>query len=158
MYQAQPFGPGLPRAEPSAAAVIVILQPYGVGTALLGSWYLQGVSGFVVKAVVFLIVIALIVVLIARFFRRVTPAKAALRRQRMPLLVVLVGAVLLAAGFILGLAAFASQYTAQLLPARIASAVLFVAGVAILIAYRNWYLEVGADAVHFRTVLGQEKR
>src|SRR5690606_30001165 len=27
MYQAHPFGPGLPRAEPSAAAVIVILPP-----------------------------------------------------------------------------------------------------------------------------------
>lgn len=115
-------------------------------------------SGFVVKVVIFLIVIALIVVLIARFFRRVTPTKVVLKRQRMPLLVVLVGAVLLAAGFILGLAAFASRYTAQLLPARIASVVLFVAGIALLIAYRNWYLEVGADAVRFRTVFGQEKR
>ncbi|MDQ0614376.1 hypothetical protein QF046_002017 [Microbacterium sp. W4I4] len=115
-------------------------------------------SGFVVKVVIFLIVIAVILVFIARFFRRVTPVKAVQRRQRMPLLVVLVGAVLLTAGFILGLAAFASPYTAQLLPARIASAVLFVVGLAILIAYRNWYLEVGADAVHFRTVLGQEKR
>lgn len=114
--------------------------------------------GFVVKTVIVLIAIAIVCVLIARFFRRVTPARAVLRRQRMPLLVVLVGAVLLAAGFILGLAAFASQYTAQLLPARIASAVLFLTGLAILIAYRNWYLEVGADAVRFRTVLGQEKR
>ncbi len=115
-------------------------------------------SGFVVKVVIFLIVIALLVVLIARFFRRVTPTKAVLKRQRMPLLVVLAGTVLLTAGFILGLAAFASRYTAQLLPARIASVVLFVAGIAILIAYRNWYLEVGADAVRFRTVLGREKR
>jgi len=125
---------------------------------VLGSWYLQEVSGFVVKVVIFLILIALVVVIIARFFRRVTPAKAVLKRQRMPLLVVLAGAVLLGAGFILGLAAFASQYTAQLLPARIASATLFVVGLAILIAYRNWYLEVGADAVRFRTVLGREKR
>ncbi|MFC7788150.1 hypothetical protein ACU045_04120 [Microbacterium sp. MAHUQ-60] len=114
--------------------------------------------GFAVKTVIVLIAIAIVCVLIARFFRRVTPARAVLRRQRMPLLVVLAGAVLLAAGFILGLAAFASQYTAQLLPARIASAVLFLTGLAILIAYRNWYLEVGADAVRFRTVLGQEKR
>src|SRR5690606_16916653 len=131
---------------------------YGVAPTPLGSWYRLGVSGFAVKVVIFLVVIALVVVLIARFFRRVTPVKATHRRQRMPLLVALAGAVLLTAGFILGLAAFASRYAAQLLPAPIASVALFLAGIASLIAYRNWYLEVGADAVRFRTVLGREKR
>lgn len=115
-------------------------------------------SGFAVKAVIILIVIALVGVIIARFFRRVAPAKVVTKRQRMPLLVLLAGAVLIAAGFVLGLAAFASRYTAQLLPARIASVVVFLAGLAIMIAYRNWYLEVAADVVRFRTVLGQERR
>lgn len=114
--------------------------------------------GFAVKAVIVLIAIAFVVLLIARFFRRAAPAKAPSTRQRMPLLIVLAGVVLLAAGFTLGLAAFASRYTAQLLPARVASVVVFVAGIALLVAYRNWYLEVGADAVRFRTVLGREKR
>ncbi|BDZ39741.1 hypothetical protein [Microbacterium suwonense] len=114
-------------------------------------------SGFAVKTVIILIVIALVVVLIARAFRRVAPAKVTTRRQRMPMLVVVAGVVLLAAGFLLGVAAFASRYTAQLLPARIASVVLFLVGVALLLAYRNWYLEAGADAVRFRTVFGSEK-
>lgn len=114
--------------------------------------------GFAVKAVIIVIVIALVVVFIARAFRRVAPARAVSRRQRMPMLVVLVGSVLLVAGFVLGVAAFASRYTAQLLPARIASVVVFVAGLAILLAYRNWYVEVGADAVKFRTIFGTEKR
>lgn len=115
-------------------------------------------SGFAVKAVIVLIAIALICVLVARFFRRVTPAKAVLRRQRMPLLVVVAGAVLLVAGFVLSLAAFTSRYTEQLLPARIASVVLVVVGIAVLVAYRNWFLEVGSDAVRFRTILGQDRR
>ncbi|GAA3933605.1 hypothetical protein [Microbacterium soli] len=115
-------------------------------------------TGFAVKAVIVLIAIALLGVLIARFFRRVTPVRAATRRQRMPLLVVLIGAVLIVAGLILGLAVFTARYTPQLLPARIASVAVFVVGVVLLIAFRNWYLEVGTDAVRFRTVLGREKR
>lgn len=113
--------------------------------------------GFAVKAVIVVIAITFVVLLIARFFRRAAPTAPPSRRQRMPMLVVLAGAVLLAAGFTLGLAAFASRYTAQLLPARIASVVVFLAGIALLLAYRNWYLEVGTDAVRFRTVLGRER-
>ncbi|MFD5224202.1 hypothetical protein ACFWHT_01135 [Microbacterium sp. NPDC058342] len=115
-------------------------------------------SGFAVKAVIVLIVVALIAVIVARFFRRVAPARAVSRRQRMPLLVPLAGAVLLVAGFILGVAAFASRYTAELLPARIASVIVFLAGICVLLAYRNWYLEAEPDAVRFRTILGREKR
>lgn len=115
-------------------------------------------SGFAVKAVIVLIAIALVGVLVARFFRRITPAKAVQRRQRMPLLVAIAGVVLIAAGFILSLAAFTSRYTEQLLPARIASVALVLVGLAVLVAYRNWFLEVGADAVRFRTILGQERR
>ena len=56
------------------------------------------------------------------------------------------------------LASFSSRYTPELLPARIASPVVILAGLAALLAYRNWYLEVFSDAVRFRTVLGREKR
>lgn len=115
-------------------------------------------SGFAAKAVIILIVVTLVVVLVARFFRRVTPANPGTRRQRMPLLVPLAGAVLIVAGSLLALASFSSRYTPELLPARIASAVVIIAGLAALLAYRNWYLEVFSDAVRFRTVLGREKR
>jgi len=76
----------------------------------------------------------------------------------MPLLVPLVGAALTVAGSLLALAAFSPQYKPELLPTRIASAVVVLAGLAALLAYRNWYLEVFSDAVRFRTVLGREKR
>lgn len=115
-------------------------------------------SGFVAKAVIIAIVIALILVVVARFFRRVTPAKQVVRRQRMPLLVVLAGAVLLVAGTVLGVVTFATRFTAELLPARIASVAVALIGLGLIVAYRNWYLEVRADAVRFRTVLGREKR
>ena len=118
-------------------------------------------SGFALKAVIIAIVIALLAVIVLRAFRRVTPAKAVAAgpiRQRMPVLFALIGAVLLAAGFVMALASFTSRYTHDLLPMRIASVVLFVAGVCTLLAYRNWYLEVGADAVRYRTVFGGAKR
>ena len=115
-------------------------------------------SSFAVKAVIIVIVIALIGVLIARAFHRVRPGAAGTARQRMPLLFALVGAVLLAIGFVLALASFTSRYTADLLPARIAAVVAFAAGVVVLLAYRNWYVETGTDAVRFRTITGREKQ
>lgn len=117
-------------------------------------------SGFAAKAVIFAIVIALLAVIIARAFRRVrpAPAKPVSQRQRMPLLFLLVGAVLLGIGFIMALASFTSPYTHDLLPMRIVSVVLFVAGLGVLLAYRNWYLEAGSDAVRYRTVFGRDKR
>ncbi|WP_193597618.1 hypothetical protein [Microbacterium sp. YJN-G] len=115
-------------------------------------------SSFAVKAVIIVIVIALIGVLIARAFRRVRPGAAGTTRQRMPLLFALAGAVLLAIGFVLALASFTSRYTADLLPARIAAVVAFAAGVVVLLAYRNWYVETGMDAVRFRTITGREKQ
>lgn len=117
-------------------------------------------SGFALKAVLIAIAVALLLVIVARAFRRVkpSPVKAASRRQRMPVLFGLIGAVLLAAGFVMALASFASRYTHDLLPMRIAAVALFVAGLGTLLAYRNWYLETGSDAVRYRTVLGREKR
>ncbi|MDT0156004.1 hypothetical protein Q9R19_00020 [Microbacterium sp. ARD32] len=114
-------------------------------------------SGFAVKAVIVLVVITLVVVIVARFFRRVAPASAT-RRQRMPIFVPLAGGALLVAGAALGFVSFASRYTDDLLALRIASVVVFLAGVAVLLAHRNRYLDVGADAVRFRTVLGREHR
>ncbi|MCA1306885.1 hypothetical protein LC082_08240 [Microbacterium esteraromaticum] len=100
-------------------------------------------SGFALKAVVIVIVIALIGVIAARAFRRVRPskpaaaappAKAGTLSQRMPVLLLpLAGAVLVVAGFFLGLISFTSRYTADLLPLRIAAVVLFVAGIGVLL-------------------------
>ncbi|UNK70652.1 hypothetical protein [Microbacterium sp. H1-D42] len=117
-------------------------------------------SGLGLKVVVITIVIALLVVIVARAFRRVRPApvKQAPLRQRMPLLFALVGAALLAIGFVMALASFTSQYTHELLPMRVTSVVLFVAGLCVLLAFRNWYIEAGSDAVGYRTVFGREKR
>jgi len=114
------------------------------------------VTGFAIKAVIFVIAIALVVVLVARAFRRVRPGAAGAARQRMPMLFWLIGAVLLAIGFILALASFTSRYTEDLLPARIAAVVAFLLGLAVLLAYRNWYIETGTDAVRFRTITGRE--
>jgi hypothetical protein len=115
------------------------------------------VSGFVAKAVIIAIVIALVIVVVARFFRRVTPARQVVTRQRMPLLVLLAGAALLVAGAVLAVVTFAARFAMELLPARIASIVVALIGVGLIVAYRNWYLEVRVDAVRFRTVLGREK-
>ena len=118
-------------------------------------------SGFALKTVIIAIAIALLAVIVLRAFRRVRPAqvsKAATRRQRMPVLFLLVGAVVLAAGFVMALAAFVSRYTHDLLPMRIASVALFVVGLCTLLAYRNWYIETGSDAVRYRTIWGREKR
>lgn len=114
-------------------------------------------SGFAVKAMIVLIVIMLIVVFIARFFRRVSPVKTTSQRLKMRIIVPLAGSVLLAVGFMLALVSFASRYTHELLPMRIAAGVTFVTGACVLIAYRNWYVEPGAHEVHFRTIFGREK-
>lgn len=99
-------------------------------------------SGLALKAVVIVIVIALIGVIVARAFRRVRPSKPAETAppakpgtliQRMPVLLPIAGAVLVAAGFFMGLISFTSRYTDDLLPMRIAAVVLFVAGIGVLL-------------------------
>ena len=105
-----------------------------------------------------MIVIALLLlaIIVSRAFRRPNSAKIAAKRQRMPLLVLLVGTALFAIGFILALGSFTSPYHDQLLPTRIAGVTLFVVGLGTIIAHRNWYLETGVDAVRFRTIFGRE--
>lgn len=113
-------------------------------------------SGFTAKAVVIVIALLMLAIIVSRAFRRPVSAKAAAKRQRMPLLVLLVGIALLAIGFFLSLGSFTSPFHAQLLPMRIAGVTLFVAGLAVIAAHQNWYLETGTDAVRFRTVLRRE--
>lgn len=115
-------------------------------------------TGFAVKTVIVLIAIMMLVVLLSRFFRKAKPTAPTSRRQRMPLLFALIAGGLLAIGFTLALASFTSRYTAELLPMRIASVVVFLTGASMMLAFRNWYLETGPDAVHYRTVLGRQKR
>lgn len=114
-------------------------------------------SGFAIKAIIVLVAIMLILVFIARFVRRVSPAKSVSLRQRMPVFVALFGGALLAIGFVLALSSFVSRYTAELLVMRIAAVVTFVAGACVVIAYRNLYIEAGARELRFRTVFGREK-
>lgn len=102
--------------------------------------------------------LALLAVIIARAFRRPVAAKVAAKRQRMPSLVLIGGSGVLAIGFVLTLGSFMSPLTADLLPMRIAGATLFSTGIGVLVAYRNWYLETGTDAVRYRTVFGREKQ
>ncbi|WP_336644887.1 hypothetical protein [Microbacterium sp. USHLN186] len=86
--------------------------------------------GFALKTVIIVIAIALLVIVVARAFRR-GPVEAP--GQRMPLLGVLSAAALLAVGFLLALISFTSQYTADLLPLRIAAVVAVVAGAVVLL-------------------------
>lgn len=105
--------------------------------------------------------IALAIVLVAGgvwwAMKRPNRSKRAPARMRMPIFVPLVGWLLLAVGFLLALTAFTSRYTADLLPMRIASLLIGVAGVFFLVMYNNWYVEARPDEVHFRTVLGRER-
>ncbi|QMU96946.1 hypothetical protein FVO59_06695 [Microbacterium esteraromaticum] len=92
-------------------------------------------TGLALKTVIIVVVIALIVIVIARMFHRPAPGKSLSKgapAQRMPLLVWLGAAVLLAAGFFLALVSFTSRYTEDLLPMRIAAVVALLAGGAVL--------------------------
>ncbi|MGM7698499.1 hypothetical protein [Microbacterium sp. A84] len=89
--------------------------------------------------------------------KRPNRSKRVSGRLRMPIFVPLVGAVLLSVGVLLALVSFTSRYTADLLPMRIASVVVALAGAFFLVAYRNWYVEADAVEVRFRTVFGRER-
>lgn len=104
------------------------------------------------------IALLLLVIIVSRAFRRPDPVRMAAKRQRMPLLALLIGVGLAAIGFILTLGAFTSPYTAQLLPMRIAGVTLFVVGLGVIVAHRNWYLETGTDALNHRSIFGRERR
>ncbi|MFJ4045737.1 hypothetical protein ACIPV2_08345 [Microbacterium sp. NPDC089987] len=91
-------------------------------------------TGFALKTVIIVVMIALVVIVVARMFHRPSPdasrSQGAVRR--MPLLAWLGAAVLLAAGFFLALVSFTSRYTEDLLPMRIAAVVALLAGGAVL--------------------------
>lgn len=77
-------------------------------------------------------------------------------RQRMPRLAAVVGAVFTVIGTLMVLAAFTTGEFTELLPLRIASVVVLGTGIGFLVAYRNRWVAPGPQAVHYRTLLGQE--
>lgn len=89
--------------------------------------------------------------------RRPNRAKGHPGRLRLPKFVAVIGWALFVVGFLMGLVAFTSRYTEDLNPMRIASASITLGGLVFLMMYRNWYIAPEADAVHFRTIFGNEK-
>lgn len=116
---------------------------------------------FLLKAALVLLALALVGVMVMRARKHPNRAKDYPDRVRMPKLILLVGALLLAVGVLIGLAAFTAdddpESPASLLPMRIAAVGILIAGALFTLLYRNWYVAPGADAVHFRTILGREK-
>ncbi len=109
------------------------------------------------KILLVLAVLILIGAAVARLRGRPNRSAQHPERQRMPRLVPIVGALFVAIGLLLGLAAFTEQDPAgMLLPMRIAAVLIALAGVAFLIMYRNFYVAPRADEVAFRTVFGRE--
>lgn len=106
-----------------------------------------------------LIALALLVVVGGLWWTSKRPSRSRMRggRLRMPVFVPLGGGLLVAISFILGMLAFTSRYTRDLLPLRVASVVVMVAGAAMLLSYRNRWVEVERDRVRFRTAWGRER-
>ncbi|MDR6867128.1 hypothetical protein J2Y69_001727 [Microbacterium resistens] len=77
-------------------------------------------------------------------------------RVRMPKLFLVLAALLVAAGFLMGLAAFTAEDVPDLIPMKIAAVVILLGGLFLLMMYRNWYVAPRADEVAFRTILGRE--
>jgi len=98
------------------------------------------VTGFALKAVIIVIVIALVAIVIARMFHRPAPIEERHDRpqRRMPLWAWLTAAALLVIAFVLALVSFVSRYTADLLLMRVAAVVALLAGgVVLLVAGRR---------------------
>jgi len=107
-----------------------------------------------------LIALAVILAIGVAWWARKRPNRSAVHpdRIRMPRIVLVIGGLLLAAGFLLGLSAFtAPGGGADLTPMKIAAVVVFVIGGLFLLAYRNWYIAPRADEVAFRTALGRDR-
>lgn len=108
------------------------------------------------KILLIVLLVAIAVGLVVRVFRRPSNTPPVAVRQRMPKIVPLVGGLLTAIGFFLGLAGFLARLGTDPVPLRIGSVVVLLAGLLMLIAYRNRFVQPGRDAVRFRTVLGRE--
>ncbi|MFK0040346.1 hypothetical protein ACIQTW_10935 [Paenarthrobacter sp. NPDC090517] len=75
-------------------------------------------------------------------------------RLRLPKVVPLIGWLFLGLGLLMMLVSFA--YAPSPLGARITAVAIFLAGLAFVLMYRNWYVAPRAHDVAFRTVLGKE--
>jgi len=111
-------------------------------------------SAFVVKILLVLAVLILVAAAVSRMRGRRSVGPV---RQRMPKLVLFVGAVFVAVGALLGLASFTEHNADGMLwPMRIASVAIGIAGVVFLMMYRNFYVEPRSDEIAFRTIWGRE--
>ncbi|MET3369686.1 UNVERIFIED_CONTAM: hypothetical protein ABIE34_002940 [Jeotgalibacillus campisalis] len=73
---------------------------------------------------------------------------------RLPKVVPFIGWLFLGFGLLMGLVSFA--YAPSPLGSRITAVAIFLAGLAFVLMYRNWYVAPRAHEVAFRTVLGKE--
>jgi hypothetical protein len=112
------------------------------------------VSAVVVKVLIVLAVLILVAAAVSRMRGRRSVGPV---RQRMPVFVPLVGALFVAVGGLMGLAAFTENNADGMLwPLRIASIAIALAGAAFLLMYRNFYVEPRVDEIAFRTIWGRE--
>ncbi|MFE6736026.1 hypothetical protein [Microbacterium sp. NPDC057650] len=113
--------------------------------------------GIVVKFLLILLVVALAIGMIVRLFRKPTrPVDTGPKKQRMPLIVPLIGWLLLIAGVGMGLAGFSARAGTDPVPMRIGSVVALVLGLIVLLLHRNRYVQPDAEQVRFRTFLGRQ--
>ncbi|MDR2997215.1 MAG: hypothetical protein LBU78_03750, partial [Microbacterium sp.] len=113
--------------------------------------------GIVVKFLLILLVVALAIGMIVRLFRKpTTPVETGPKKQRMPLIVPLIGWLLLIAGVGMGLAGFSAREGTDPVPMRIGSVVALILGLIVLLLHRNRYVQSGTDGVRFRTLLGRQ--
>ncbi len=115
------------------------------------------IPAVVLKIVLLAVALVVAVVLVRSLFVRPSQAKARDARIRLPRYVAYAAAALLALGLLAGMLGFGSGDMRDPVPFRIASVVLVVAGLLVLLAYRNRYILPGAEAIGFRTVLGAER-
>lgn len=115
------------------------------------------IPAFVLKIVLFALALLLLLILVRSLFVRPNRARAADPRIRLPRFVAYAAAALLVLGLLAGMLGFGSGDMRDPVPFRIASVTLVVAGLLVLLAYRNRYILPGAHAIAFRTVFGAER-
>jgi len=114
-------------------------------------------TALVLKIVLVVIALLFVAVIVRSLFLRPNSSAKQTVRIRLHKAVGIVAAALLALGLFASVLGFGSGDMRDPVPFRIASVVLVVAGLLVLLAYRNWYLEPGRDAIAFRTVFGAER-
>lgn len=117
------------------------------------------VTALVLKIVLFAAAVIFVLIVVRRFFVRTKPGATVIPRIRLHRFWGFGAVLLLVLGLLAGILGFGSGNgeIRDPLPFRIASVVLVVAGLLVLWAYRNRYVEPGADAIRFRTIFGAER-